>query len=121
NTGDPLRPPILGEPWFLADTSGQDWPLEPIHLYQGIPFFIVKGWSLAGLAEEPSRYLAFCLASGVWVDRGFKAVAPADLAIFAQDFISSGPWKRPLDNPEQRFLLAQIESNTCSTAGGQHG
>lgn len=107
-TGQPLRPPSLGEPWFLGETEEARWPLEPIHLYQGIPFFIVRGWSLAGLAEQSSGYLAYCLLSGVWNESPFRMVDEEELAVLAHEFIQNGPWKRPLEPFERMFLLAQI-------------
>jgi hypothetical protein len=48
--GTPLRPPGLGEPWFLGDTSAEDWPLEPIHLHEDCPLFVVRGWVVGGVA-----------------------------------------------------------------------
>jgi len=113
NTGKPLRPPALGEPWFLGDTSEEDWPLEPIHLYRGVPFFVVRGWSMAGLPDRPSWYLAHCLLHGVWNENPFRMIDEEELAAVTHEFIQPELfWKRPLRDDELRFFLSQIESNT---------
>jgi hypothetical protein len=106
--GQPLRPPGLGEPWFLGDTSADSWPLEPIHLYRGVPFFIVKGWSLAGMAEQASWYLAHCLLDGVRNENPFAMVGQQQVAALAHEFIENGPWRRPLSSSERTFLLSQV-------------
>lgn len=108
NRDEPLRPPGLGDPWFLGDTSAEDWPLEPIHWYHDVPFFIVRGWSLAGLPERPSCYLAYSLLSGAWNKNRCNTAEQEELAATAQEFIHQGPWKRPLAASEQQFLLSQI-------------
>jgi hypothetical protein len=104
----PLRPPSLGEPWWLGETTAEDWPLEPIHLYKGLPFFVVKGWSLAGLSESPNMYLACCLLNGVWNDHPYPWVEEAEITCLASAFIETGPWRAPLPAWEQKFLRSQI-------------
>lgn len=107
-TGEPLRPPGLGEPSFLGGTSSENWPLEPIHLYEGVPFFIVREWSLAGMPDQANWYLAYCLLEGVWNENPYTMIEQNQLRIVARRFIEKGPWKRLLTNGEQKFLLSQI-------------
>lgn len=110
-TIEPLRPPSLGKPWFLGETSEQDWPLQPVHLYRGIPFFIVQGWSVAGLPEQTNWYLAYCIISGIWKQNEFMDVSQDELILVTHDFIRRGPWRRPLNDSEKSFLLSQVEFN----------
>jgi hypothetical protein len=109
--GEPLRPPCLGEPWFLGDTTEDHWPIHPLHLHEGVPLFVVRGWSLAGLPERAAEYLAFCLLHGVWNEKPFRMVDRQELTRVTEHFIENGPWKRQLSPSEQTFLLSQIQSN----------
>src|SRR5262245_27122653 len=43
-SGDPLRRPARGELGFLGETTYSHWPFEPVHLFRGIPFYVVRGW-----------------------------------------------------------------------------
>ncbi len=113
---EPLRPPALGEPWFLGDTEASDWPWQPIHLYRGVPFYIVRGTSLAGLPEHPSWYLAHCLLKGVWNESPVPMVEPEELFNLAQEFIQNGPWRRALGPDEREFLLTQATPATPQPA-----
>jgi hypothetical protein len=66
-SGGPLRRPGRGEPGFLGETTCSHWALEPVHLFGGIPFYIVRGWTIAGLPEPASWYLpsAYEVESGI--------------------------------------------------------
>jgi hypothetical protein len=108
-SAEPLRPPRLGEPCFLGDTTEECWPLQPIHLYQGVPFLVVKGWSVAGLPELATSYLAYSVLSGIWNEHPFMLIEQQDVVALTQEFIQHGPWRRPLDASEQSFLLSQAE------------
>jgi hypothetical protein len=108
-TGEPLRPPSLGEPGFLGGTTSKDWPLEPIHLYRGVPFLIVNDWALAGLAEQANWYLAHCLLHGVWNETRYVVMEQVEIDAIAHDFVVNGPWKRSLTDAEESFLLAQTQ------------
>ena len=116
NTGEPLRPPGLGEPWFLGDTSSENWPLEPIHLYNGVPFFIVNGWSVAGMPEQANWYLAYCLSNGIWNEAPYEMIEQQQLELGAHEFIDKGSWRRSLTYGEKMFLLAQIQVKDQSQA-----
>lgn len=107
--GGAMRRPMRGEPAFLGDTTYTDWPLEPLHLFQGVPFCIVSMYSLAGLPEPPPSYLAHCLRAGVWSTHPYPDVSNLDLKAITHEFIACGPWARPLEASEQRMLFAQVE------------
>jgi uncharacterized protein (TIGR02996 family) len=108
-SGDPLRRPGLGEPGFPGNTTYSDWPLEPVQVHRGVPFYIVRGWGIAGLPESAPHYLAYCLQNGVWNSEPYALVSDEDLSAIARDFVASGPWKRRLDRYERRFILSQVK------------
>jgi hypothetical protein len=107
--GAPFRRPGLGGASFLADTSYEDWPLEPITLVNGTPFEIVEGYVIGGQPESATGYLEYCIANCQW--RVFLYEPPLswrlrdDLAAL----VSSPKWRRPLNGRELWRLLRQIE------------
>jgi hypothetical protein len=106
--GGRMREPLVGSPWFLGDTNSDDWPLEPIHIWKGVPFMITWGYVLSGIAESAPQYLVYCIQNGVWNDEAFGIPARDQLKAIAEDFIEMGPWRRPLDGREQKFIRAQV-------------
>ncbi len=109
-TGEPLRRPMLGEPGFLGGGENKErWPLEPIHFFRGIPFYVVSMYSLGGLAESGSMYLSHCLRNGFWNDEPFPEVGDEDLQEIARDLIRSGPWDEPLPREGKQLILSQVE------------
>jgi hypothetical protein len=103
-----MREPLVGSPWFLGETNSDDWPLEPIHIWKGVPFMITWGYSLSGIAESAPQYLAYCIQNGVWNDEAFVIPARDQLKAIAEEFIQKGPWRRPLDEREKKFIRAQV-------------
>jgi len=88
--GGVFRRPLIGGPAFL--TGGyQDWPREPIALFEGVPILIVRGYSLAGKAESAAQYVAYCLANCQWTERKYAVVPTARLREMIDRFISSIP------------------------------
>lgn len=49
--GQRFRAPMLGASSFVGETTAEDWPLEPIAIYKGVPILVVRGYVLAGEAE----------------------------------------------------------------------
>ena len=63
-SGGAFRRPLLGGPCFLAGgADANDWPLEPITIVDGVPFRVVRGYTLAGRAESSASYLVYCLVT----------------------------------------------------------
>jgi len=71
-----FRRPLLGMPGFI-DSAGDapgtletavlhNWPLEPISVVDKVPFSVVMGYMLAGVAESSGSYLAYCLKETQW-------------------------------------------------------
>jgi hypothetical protein len=108
--GGPLRRPMLGEPGFLGrgEPDGR-WPLEPVHLFRGIPFYVVWFYGLAGLPESGPIYLSYCLRNGVWNGEAYPQLGDEELRVSAEEFIESGSWSEPLRKDERHLLLSQVE------------
>jgi hypothetical protein len=113
--GSQLRPPLVGGAIYLGDSTpslqpaSSDWPLEPIEIVDGVPFLIVTGYFLAGLAEPAEDYLEYCSTNGIWVDHRYHLKTPGDKQKALQKLLASSRWKIPLGEQERQFLSTQIE------------
>lgn len=85
--GQEFRRPLIGAASFLGNTTYDDWPLEPIALEQGIPILIVRGYTLAGVAEPPGGYVEYCLSSCAWR----PAATPGQRGAVVAKFIGAHP------------------------------
>jgi hypothetical protein len=98
-----FRRPLIGFPHFIG--GGEDWPLEPIALVDGVPFYLVYGYSLAGYPEPAPQYVEYCIAECDWSPTRFVAKTAAEkraalIKLFSQNSFSQD---------EKRFLAAQIQ------------
>jgi len=94
NAGGVFRRPLIGRASFLAGTY-QDWPLEPIALFEDIPILIVRGYSLGGKPESATQYVAYCLANCRRSDRKYTVPTTDRLRQTIDRFIASKPALRP--------------------------
>lgn len=106
--GGSFRAPFLGEAIFLGGTSQADWPLSPIEIVDGIPFLVVKGYTLKGRPESKSAYLEYCLEKCAWNDLRFKKVTFEEKRVALDKLISSERLRGKLSEIEERFLKSQI-------------
>ena len=74
-----FRRPMIGGPHFLGEKRRAHylcdqviWPLEPIELVDGIPFYIVQSYSGVGIPEPVEEYVHYCLRGPAWNDVQFK-------------------------------------------------
>jgi hypothetical protein len=108
-SGEPRRRPARGQPGFFGGTTEADWPFEPVHLFRGVPFYIVSGWCIAGCPESATHYLADCLRNGAWNTERYSEMGDHELRAITNDFVEGGPWKHPLESHEVDFFFSQIE------------
>lgn len=66
-----FRRPMLGQPVFINAPREGDWPLEPIAIVDNVPFLVVQGYVLAGVAESANKYLEYCLQNCDWSNRDY--------------------------------------------------
>ncbi len=105
--GGEIRPPMIGAPELLGDTTYADWPAEPIALYEGIPILITKGYMLLGLAERSEDYLNECIKDGSWRAVKYTEADQPRLEKIIESFIKTAKWKRLLSADEESFLKEQ--------------
>ena len=103
-----FRRPGLGGAQFFGATTYDDWPLEPIALVNDIPFKIVFGYILAGVAESGSTYFQHCVTKGKWTSRRYHIATTAEIQKAFDQLTDSKVWKKPLSDWEVRELKKQI-------------
>jgi hypothetical protein len=105
-----FRRPHIGSAEFLGGTDYSDWPLEPIEIINGIPFLIVRGYSVAGKSELASSYLEYCIASCIWSTLRYELKSDAETRTAVNSLIASSKWKTQLSEEEIEWLFSQIQS-----------
>lgn len=95
--------------WLGGGSDLKDWPLEPIEFVDQVPFFVVAGYVLGGLAETPGQYLDYCLKECDWGATEFKPRTAAEKAKALEALLASKKWKKPLTDYERKFLAEQIK------------
>jgi len=103
-----FREPLLGGPDFIRGSSS-DWPLAPVALVDGVPFIVVKGYTLGGLAESPEQYLDYCLSNCCWSNFRYEREPQEKLQTALDSLLNAAPWSQPLTDWDRRFLSMQID------------
>jgi hypothetical protein len=98
----------IGGASFPGGTSYSDWLLEPITLVDGVPFLVVHGYTLAGVPEDPRRYVRYCLRACDWNPYRYRLRTSEEKHRALEKLLASPQWKRPLEIDEERFFAAQI-------------
>lgn len=117
-----FRGPGLGQPSLIAGEY-QDWPLAPIAIVDGVPFFITYGYHLAGMPESSEKYLSYCEQNCDWSTLRYQPKTPEqkraalDKLLATPLFVNQrremetrypGPGLDPYKNRSLDFLEAQI-------------
>jgi hypothetical protein len=109
-SGGAFRGPLLGAPSFLAGgDDAADWPLEPITIVDGVPFRVVRGYTLFGKAEPSASYLAYCLTECEWNDFKFKPKSLKEKQKALESLLKSPKLEGKLKDDDKDFLQAQIK------------
>ena len=107
--GVEFRRPKLGGPQFFGKTTMKDWPLEPITVIDDVPFLIVIGYMLGGVAEQGPSYLNYCLSSANWTTRRYRAVSKEEIAAAFKKLLKSTPSNEQQSEWELGLISKQIE------------
>ena len=108
--GVEYRYPSLGHRDFFGDTSFADWPLEPIEVVDGYPFWIVRlSFSGARSPDAAPRYVSYCITNCDWNTFKYRPLTPRQRRAAFAKLLHSSKWKRPLNDFEQSDLSSQIE------------
>jgi hypothetical protein len=102
--------PALGERVFFGDTTYSDWPLEPIELVDGYPFWIVRGFNMGGArsGDAASRFVSYCVTNCEWNKFKYRQMSINEKRAALEKLLRSPKWKRPLDQAERSILSLQI-------------
>lgn len=104
--GGEFRRPYLGAPWFIF-TREEGWPLEPIALVDGVPFYVVTVYQGHGFGERPESYLEWCLQNCDWSDEKFTPKTTEEKQKALEKLLASvTPQAPPVDT---KFLSDQIK------------
>ncbi len=110
---DQLQPEFrrarIGAPGFWGETSGEDWPLEPIEIIDGVPFLIVDGYMLFGSPEPAYKYIEYCIGSCDWNGYKFTHKSSTLKQAALDKLLASPKWKQKLSKRDKEFLSAQIQ------------
>jgi hypothetical protein len=104
-----FRRPSLGGPFFLGTTDFKQWPLEPIEIVDGVPFFLVNCYFLAGWPESEESYLEYCLGSCDWSTEKYKIRTAQEKQKALEKLIGSPHWTKALTESAKKSLASQIE------------
>lgn len=98
-----FRSPALGAPTIVG--GRESFTLVPIEIVEGVPFLVVKGYSLAGVAEPAEVYLNYCVAECDWNTFKYKTKTAAEKTTALDKLV----WKHPLSPSEIGLLTMQLE------------
>jgi hypothetical protein len=107
--GKALRRPMIGGAAFLGGTTYEDWPLEPITIFEGSPILIVTGYALGGHPEHAMQYLEYCLGEGEWVAEPYLEKSSQEIEAAVERFIQQKIWRTALNPIEIAFLKTQAK------------
>lgn len=104
-----FEPPSLGGPALIGGSKFSDWPLYPIELVDGVPFFVVRGFLGAGEGLHADYYLHYCMENCDWSKVEFSQKDSGQLKEALDKLLMSNKWRRPLTMEEREFLSKQVE------------
>jgi hypothetical protein len=84
--------------------------LEPIEIVDGVPFVVVEGYKLGGLAERPVSYVKYCCEEADWSGTDYASVTKETQRAALKKLLESPKWKEPIKDNGQLFLELQIDS-----------
>lgn len=100
--------PGLGLPVFIGGTDWKDWPLNPIHIQNGIPFLIATDYALYGEPPNPTTYLEYCITNCDWNSFSYENKNDQELQSALKDMLTLPKWRRSLTQDEKEWLTSQI-------------
>jgi hypothetical protein len=110
-SGHPFPRPGRGAAEFPGNTTYEDWPLDPIELVNGVPFYISRNESLAGSPETAENYLKACIVNCDWNNYRFEPKTQQQKAEALSKLFGLPSWKRPLDRYEKQTFALQLEDD----------
>jgi hypothetical protein len=91
--GRALRRPGFGGLMLPDNTmSREDWPLYPLAESKGVFFVLRQGYMLAGVAEDPVRYLEYCRKDGKFRKEPLPVPSAQEARLALDALLSSEVW-----------------------------
>ena len=101
--------PSMGGAVFIGGTHYSDWPLEPIEIIDGVPFIIVRGYSVFGASELPFMYVRYCMTNCNWSSIRFEPKSEEQKKKAMLKLIASPKWQLPLEQEDRDYFNLQIQ------------
>jgi len=103
-------PNYLGSPCILSDRNPTNWPDAPIELVDGVPFYLVAGYSnqewWVDIAAE--SYVRYCLTNCDWSGVHYALKSMPEKRRALNKLFDSPRWRPALDPVEKDLLVQQI-------------
>ena len=109
NAAVPLRPNDRGTPWHRQWHESGRLPAGTDCHREWRPVSHHPGYFLAGLAERPSEYVAYCIAECDWNDSQYKPKTKEERQKALDDLLSSPKFKGKVEDDEKELFEAQIK------------
>ncbi len=107
-----FRPPMIGEPELVGKSDLLKWKFLPIEIVDGIPFLIVKSYTIKGRQEHAGNYLDYCLSECVWNLRKYRIPNKEEVETALKKIINSKKWNKRLDTVAINWFKNQTLSLT---------
>jgi hypothetical protein len=98
----------IGLTFLPHGTTDGDWPLEPVEIVDGVPFFVARGYKLIGVAESATEYVRYCIKECDWSSRKFAPKSRDEQRKALEKLLSDPKLKGKLDKEERATFEAQI-------------
>ena len=102
-----LRRPFIGHANFIGGTTYDDWPMEPVAIYEGIPILITQSYRVVGEVLPAEAYLSYCVQQGSWVSEKYEDKNLEQINASLSSFLTATKWKKGLSNSERQFVMSQ--------------
>jgi hypothetical protein len=115
-------PTLFQRPEFFGNTTAADWPLLPIALVDGVPFWIQPASARYGnytgpAPENAASYLDYCLAEMQWTSRHYTTASSAVLTQILEKLLHDPVWRTPLSPADEKFLADQLKPQVLPKYG----
>jgi hypothetical protein len=104
-----FRRAAVGGVSFPGRTKYEDWPLEPLEIVDGVPFFVARCYILGGEPELPTKYVRYCIEECDWSTLKFTPKSKEEKQKALAKMLLAPRLKGKLDEDERETLEAQIK------------
>jgi hypothetical protein len=115
--GKNFRAPFMAQSKSFGNLTAADWPLAPIALVDGVPFWILNrpltvSPTVTVVAPRPDEraaaYLDYCLKEMQWTSRRYAPIASAALHASLEKLLHNPIWSGSLSPTDENLLAEQL-------------